>query len=53
MIEIFQKKDEKFKKFFYLSMHGADWEQVIDNDTDAIIEHYKEIGVFFTDHYLI
>lgn len=28
-------------------MHGADWEQVIDNDTDAIIEHYKEIGVFF------
>ena len=40
------KKDEN-SKFFYLSMHGADWEQVVDNDTDAVIEHYKEIGVFF------
>ncbi|MCF4113370.1 MULTISPECIES: alpha/beta fold hydrolase [Dethiosulfovibrio] len=32
---------------FYLSMHGSDWEQVVDNDTRAIVEHEKEIGLFF------
>jgi pimeloyl-ACP methyl ester carboxylesterase len=32
---------------FYSYMHGADWEQVVDNDTKAIIRHQQEIGEFF------
>lgn len=40
------KQDDNSKMFYYY-MHGADWEQVIDNDTNAIIEHDKEIGIFF------
>ena len=32
---------------FYEYMHGPDWEQIVDNDTDAIIRHQKEIGNFF------
>lgn len=42
----FSKQDEN-TKMFYACMHGSDWEQVVDNDTDAIIRHSKEIGVFF------
>lgn len=40
------KQDEK-AKMFYTFMHGSDWEHVVDNDTEAIIRHEKEIGVFF------
>lgn len=28
-------------------MHGADWEEVVDHDTGAIMKHDKEIGKFF------
>ncbi|ADY55466.1 alpha/beta hydrolase fold protein [Syntrophobotulus glycolicus DSM 8271] len=34
-------------RMFYSSMHGSDWEQVVDNDTRAMIRHQKEIGGFF------
>jgi len=34
-------------RMFYASMHGSDWEQVVDNDTSAIIRHEKEIGTYF------
>lgn len=34
-------------KMFYSYMHGSDWEQVVDNDTNAVIRHEKEIGDFF------
>ena len=40
------KQDEN-ARMFYFSMHGADWEQVVDNDTLAIIGHQKKIGRFF------
>lgn len=40
------KRDDK-AKWFYQYMHGDDWEQVVDNDTSAIIRHEKEIGRFF------
>ena len=32
---------------FYEYMHGSDWEQIVDNDTAAIVKHQKEIGRFF------
>ncbi len=32
---------------FYEYMHGPDWKQIVDNDTDAIVRHQKEIGNFF------
>lgn len=34
-------------RMFYSCMHGSDWEQIVDNDTTAIIRHDKEIGCFF------
>ncbi len=34
-------------RMFYEYMHGPDWEQVVDNDTDAIIRHDRGIGRFF------
>jgi pimeloyl-ACP methyl ester carboxylesterase len=40
-------KQNENAKMFYLYMHGSDWEQVVDNDTSAIIRHKKEIGKFF------
>lgn len=40
-------KQNENAKAFYLYMHGLDWEQVVDNDTSAIIRHEKEIGKFF------
>lgn len=40
------KKDEDTKAF-YAAMHGDDWNQVVDNDTNAIIEHAINIGKFF------
>lgn len=40
-------KQDEDTKMFYTYMHGADWEQVVDNDTNAVYKHSKEIGVFF------
>jgi pimeloyl-ACP methyl ester carboxylesterase len=40
-------KQDEYAKNFYYSMHGDDWERVVDNDTFAIQEHAKTIGRFF------
>lgn len=32
---------------FYKAMQGEDWESVVDNDTDAVTRHGREIGAFF------
>lgn len=40
-------KQDKGAKAFYISMHGDDWEQVVDWDTQAIERHSREIGNFF------
>jgi hypothetical protein len=32
---------------FWKQNHGEDWENIVDNDTDAVIEHYKCIKGFF------
>lgn len=42
-----QSKHDENARRFYASMHGADWEGVVDNDTRAVIRHQKEIGSFF------
>ena len=47
------KSDREYSKhdlnarMFYEYMHGSDWEQVVDNDTNAIIKHSEEIDEFF------
>lgn len=40
-------KQDKGIKAFYVSMHGDDWEKVVDWDTQAIERHSQEIGRFF------
>lgn len=40
-------KHDENTKAFYINMHGSDWESVVDNDTNAIIQHSKKIGRFF------
>lgn len=40
-------KKDKNAQGFYEHIHGNDWESIVDNDTDAIIRHQKEIGDFF------
>ncbi len=40
-------KQNEHAKAFYVFNQGEDWEQVVDNDTNAIFEHYKSIGKFF------
>lgn len=40
-------KRDKDSQMFYYYMHGEDWENVVDNDTEAIIKHGREIGAFF------
>lgn len=32
---------------FYAYMHGDDWENIVNNDTSAVIRHEKEIVYFF------
>ena len=32
---------------FWQSQHGDDWEQVVDEDTRAMKDHYEKIGNFF------
>lgn len=40
-------KSDENAKMFYQYMHGNDWESIVDNDTNAIIEHDKIIRKFF------
>ncbi|MBO7451051.1 MAG: alpha/beta hydrolase [Clostridiales bacterium] len=40
-------KEDPGARGFYEYMHGSDWEQVVDNDTSAILRHAKEVGDFF------
>ena len=40
-------KEDPGARGFYEYMHGSDWEQVVDNDTSAILRHSKDVGDFF------
>ncbi|MEL7648417.1 MAG: alpha/beta hydrolase [Sedimentibacter sp.] len=40
-------KQDAGARIFYKTMHGDDWESVVDNDTNAIAEHAISIGRFF------
>lgn len=40
------KQIEGFRAYLR-SLHGEDWEQVFDADTDAVVRHAKEIGSYF------
>ena len=40
------KQDQGFRAYLQ-SIHGEDWEQVLDADTDAILRHSEEIGSYF------
>ncbi|MBR3017634.1 MAG: alpha/beta hydrolase, partial [Clostridia bacterium] len=40
------KQDQGFRAYLQ-SVHGEDWEQVLDADTDAILRHSEEIGSYF------
>lgn len=42
-----QSKLDPGAVMFYKAMHGEGWESVVDNDTDAIELHSREIGLFF------
>lgn len=42
-----QSKLDPGARMFYQSMHGEDWESVVDNDTRAIEAHDRTIGRFF------
>jgi pimeloyl-ACP methyl ester carboxylesterase len=42
-----QSKNEQSMVDFWKSNHGDNWESVVDNDTDAVIEHHKHIKNFF------
>lgn len=37
---------EGAQQFWYYN-HGDDWENVVDNDTTVILEHYNKIGKFY------
>ena len=40
------KQNDSFRSYLE-SIHGADWEEVFDSDTDAVIRHALNIGAFF------
>ena len=42
-----QSKLDDTARLFFTYMHGEDWESVVDHDTNALLRHEKEIGVFF------
>ncbi|HBF5910473.1 TPA: alpha/beta hydrolase, partial [Clostridioides difficile] len=46
-IEREASKQDDGAKAFYIYNQGENWEKVVDNDTEAIFEHYKTIGKFF------
>lgn len=41
-------KSDPQSRAFYASMHGDDWESVVDCDTAAILEHARTVGRFFS-----
>lgn len=40
-------KKDFMARLFWFSMHGFDWEKVVDNDSKSIFEHDKQIKHFF------
>lgn len=44
-----RSKDKKnvLAKLFWLAMHGLDWQNVVDKDTDMIYKHHQQFGKFF------
>ena len=40
------KQIEGFRAYLR-SVHGEDWEQVFDADTEAVIRHAREVGAYF------
>lgn len=40
-------KEDAGAAAFYEAMHGEGWQQVVDNDTKALVEHSRTIGNFF------
>ena len=40
-------KKDLMARIFWFSMHGFDWEKVVDNDSKVIFEHDKRIKNFF------
>ncbi|MCY6960099.1 alpha/beta fold hydrolase [Clostridium brassicae] len=40
-------KQDKGARLFYSFCHGEDWEQVVDNDTNAVCEHAIKVKKFF------
>lgn len=42
----YAKQAEGFRSMLK-TMHGEDWEQVLDADTEAVVRHAKELGSFF------
>lgn len=40
-------KKNPFLRIFWRSAHGRNWEGVVDNDSEMIFRHHKEIGRFF------
>jgi pimeloyl-ACP methyl ester carboxylesterase len=42
-----QSKSEQSVIDFWEYNHGEDWENIVDNDTDAVVEHYKYTKDFF------
>lgn len=42
----FAKQNDEFCSILKM-MHGDDWEQVLDADTETVINHAKQIGEFF------
>ena len=47
LIDRKRAKEDPGARAFYAYMHGSDWAQIVDQDTDAVIRHEKEIGRFF------
>lgn len=46
-VERENSKHDAGAKMFYEMMNGADWESVVDADTQAVIAHANNIGNFF------
>lgn len=42
-------KTNLFAKMYWKSMHGPDWQDILDKDTRVTIDHHKNIGKFFHD----
>jgi len=40
-------KEDAESRAFYEKMHGADWEEIVDNDTWSVYQHANWGGIFF------